>query len=86
VEKNTVTIPFVRRLNTTGTASLVQSDRARARFLKNGRGGSSLKATVPDAIFGVPSTNQVVDYVISASDRRTTNTGKCVCFRTLTVE
>jgi len=66
VEKNTVTIPFVRRLNTTGAASLVQSDRARARFLKNGRGGSSLKATVPDAIFGVPSTNQVVDYVITA--------------------
>ena len=53
-----VTIPFVRRMNLTGTAKIIELDQARAKTLKS-RANSGFKQT---AVFDVPATNQAVDY------------------------
>ncbi|KAI0752477.1 acid protease [Daedaleopsis nitida] len=56
-----VTLPFVRRLNTTGTAKLLEIDQARAKGLKT-RASKNPGVFQQGAIFDVPATNQVVDY------------------------
>ena len=61
---SSVTLPFARRLNTTGIPNLLAVDQARAKALKARAtsGAQGLKAPMALAA-DVPATNQVVDYV-----------------------
>ncbi|OBZ76839.1 Polyporopepsin [Grifola frondosa] len=63
VRDSPVTLPFARRMNFTGSATLLEIDQARAKALK----ARSLSHEIFDksAVIGVPATNQVVDYIVS---------------------
>ena len=72
VRKLPVTIPFVKRMNFTGTLSLLEHDQKRVQHLKaraNARlNGKPIDASVvPDATGSgsIAVTNQLVDYVAS---------------------
>ncbi|KAI0752479.1 acid protease [Daedaleopsis nitida] len=56
-----VTLPFARRLNFTGAASLLQLDQARAQTLKAHAAATGKFTKAP--IINVPATNQAVDHV-----------------------
>lgn len=68
-----VTLPFARRMNVTGGADVLKMDQARARSLRSKSHASGvksqaeLKKTAVGAAFGVPSTNQGVDYIVEVS-------------------
>lgn len=58
-----VTLPAVKRINTTGTLNLVAHDRARIAGFRARATKGSLQ---PETIVGsVPATNQAVDYVVN---------------------
>ncbi|TCD61549.1 hypothetical protein EIP91_008260 [Steccherinum ochraceum] len=59
-----VTLPLAKRVNVTGTATLLQRDQARAQSLKR-LGEASAGGVVSNAAIGVPATNQLVDYVVN---------------------
>ena len=61
-----IKLPFVRRMNTTGISKLLQMDQARAKALKV-RGNKNPGVFQHDAIFEVPATNQVVEFVTTVS-------------------
>ncbi|KAL4253204.1 peptidase A1 family protein [Abortiporus biennis] len=67
-DKSPVTLPFARRLNTTGTANLLKIDQARALALKNHANvkpqPKSKFQTAASAAFGLPSDNQAVEYTV----------------------
>ena len=62
-----LTLPLIRRLNTTGTLKLLAKDQARAKALK------TLSRTDPDsvaqqgAIINIPGTDAIVDYTVDVS-------------------
>ncbi|THH26964.1 hypothetical protein EUX98_g7216 [Antrodiella citrinella] len=58
-----VTLPFAKRVNVTGTSTLIQHDQARARGLKR-LGQARAGGVVSDAV-DVPATNELVDYVVN---------------------
>ena len=63
-----VTLPFTRRLNTTGIPSLLAVDQARAKALKARAQSNPGGLKSPFAVVAnVPATNQVVDYVATGS-------------------
>ena len=60
-----VSLPMVKRINTTGTLDLVAHDKARIAGLRARASGSKIQS---DSIVGsVPSTNQAVDYVVNVN-------------------
>ncbi|KAI0752478.1 family A1 protease [Daedaleopsis nitida] len=61
-----VTLPFVRRLNTTGISKLLDIDQARAKTLK-ARASKGPSALQQNAIFDAPATNQAVDYTTTVT-------------------
>ena len=61
-----VTLPIAKRVNVTGTTTLLQKDQARARNLKQ-FGAAKTNGLVSDAVVGVSATNQLVDYVVNVS-------------------
>ena len=65
---SSISLPFVRRMNTTGIRNLLQVDQARARALKarakSNPGGVRFPMAPTD---DVPATNQVVDYVATVA-------------------
>ncbi|OBZ76214.1 Polyporopepsin [Grifola frondosa] len=63
VRDSPVTLPFARRLNFTGSATLLEIDQARAKALK-ARSQSQGKFD-KSAVISVPATNQAVDYTVS---------------------
>lgn len=66
VRDSTITIPFAKQVNLTGSATLVQLDQARAKALKeHGSAKSSGKFVVAAA--SVPVTNTGVSYIASVS-------------------
>ena len=66
VRDSTITIPFAKQVNLTGSATLVQLDQARAKALKeHGSTKSSGKFVVAAA--SVPVTNTGVSYIASVS-------------------
>ncbi|KAI0752481.1 family A1 protease [Daedaleopsis nitida] len=61
-----VTLPFVRRVNMTGTAKLLEIDQARAKALKT-RESKNSGVLQKNAVINVPITNQAVSYVATVS-------------------
>ncbi|CAL1710300.1 unnamed protein product [Somion occarium] len=60
-----VTLSFARHLNFTGTVNILQKDQARAHELKT-KQRNILHDKIPtSAAFGIPATNQAVDYVVN---------------------
>ncbi|KAH8080683.1 acid protease [Cristinia sonorae] len=70
VRKSPVTLPFARRMNVTGGRDIFRMDQARAKSLKTvssihgAQSKEELKKSAAGAAFGVPSTNQGVDYIV----------------------
>ena len=64
-----VSLPLVKRMNFTGTASLLERDQKRIKMLKARAhakiNGVSVDSIVPDASGSVSATNQLVDYVVN---------------------
>lgn len=60
------TLPFVRRMNMTGTAKLLELDQARAKMLK-ARANGNQGVFQQGAMIQVPATNQIVDYAATVS-------------------
>lgn len=76
-----VTLPFVRRVNTTGVANILQRDQARAKMFK-GRAASKSSSAFQQAasVFDAPATNQAVDYTTTVSIHcRLINTKLTMC-------
>lgn len=65
IRDSTVTLPFAKRVNATGTLNLVAHDRARVQGLRAKGSGVSHGALQPDIVGEVPATNQAVDYVVN---------------------
>ena len=62
-----VTLPIAKRLNFTGTVSLLERDQKHAQALK-ARANAKLNGEFVEAAAGsVPVTNQLVDYVANVS-------------------
>lgn len=60
-----ISFPVAKRVNSTvGVAGLAQRDQQRAKFLKQ-RGNGQLRQA--SSVGSVPSTNQLVDYVVNVS-------------------
>lgn len=64
VRNSPITLSFARRINATGIQNLLKIDQARAKEIKNQSKAQRHNATSA-AVFGVPATNQVVDYILS---------------------
>ena len=66
--KNPISIPIARRVNATSAKDLLKFDQARAKAFKNRPSVQPHQKTVSaaEAAFGVPVTNQAVDYAMSA--------------------
>ena len=63
-----VTLPFVRRVNTTGVANILQQDQARAKMLKaRAASGSPSVFQQAAAVSNLPVTNQGINYVTTVS-------------------
>ncbi|KAH9934585.1 family A1 protease [Epithele typhae] len=60
-----MSLPFVRRVNTTGVPSIIQHDQARAKVLKANR--AETRGFQQAAVFNVPATNQAVDYTTTVT-------------------
>lgn len=75
VHKSPVTLPFARRMNVTGGRDIFRMDQARAKSLKTvsslhgAQSKEELKKSAAGAAFGVPSTNQGVDYIVEVCHR-----------------
>lgn len=73
VQASKATLPFARRVNTAGSASVVRLDQARAQSLRDRAAGkfagvsSATEAAQQAAAFDVPVTAQVVSYVAEVS-------------------
>ena len=65
-----ITLPLARRLNTTGTAKLLEQDQARAKALVERTHADPAK--FQNAPTNVPATNVAVGYITSV--RRSSNT------------
>lgn len=68
IKKSPVSLPFARRINATSIQNLLKIDQARAKALKNRtKAQAGKKVTTSAAAFGVPATNQAVDYILNVS-------------------
>ncbi|PSR71071.1 hypothetical protein EW026_g3656 [Hermanssonia centrifuga] len=67
VRDSPISLPLVRRVNSTGTISLVERDQARVRHLKARANALAAGKFEEDAVTSVPATNQLVDYAVSVS-------------------
>lgn len=75
VRDSPVTLPFARRLNVTGGRDIMRMDQARAKSLRvKSLDSSHVHTSEADvmrkavgAAFGVPSTNQGVDYIVQVN-------------------
>ncbi|KAK7680342.1 hypothetical protein QCA50_016582 [Cerrena zonata] len=67
ITKSPVSLPFARRINATSIQNLLKIDQARAKALKTRtkaqRGSNKVSASA--AAFGIPATNQAVDYILN---------------------
>ena len=77
VRKSPVTLPFARRMNVTGSRDILNMDVARAKSLRSKttevekvqpKSQDDLWRQAVGSAFGVPSTNQGVDYVVEVSN------------------
>lgn len=64
IRNNPVTLQVARRINATSVRDLLKIDQARAKAIKN-RPKVQSHNTTAAAVFGVPATNQAVDYILS---------------------
>ncbi len=72
-----VSLPIAKRLNFTGTVSLLERDQKHAQALKN-RANAKLNGQFVEAAAGsVPATNQLVDYVVNVGVGSPATTCKC---------
>lgn len=65
-QASTATLPFARRVSTSGSASVVKFDQARAQSFRDRAAGKFEgvgSATQAASVFNVPVTAQVVSYV-----------------------
>ncbi len=68
-----ISFPVAKRVNSTvGIAGLAQRDQQRAKFLKQ-RGNGQLRQA--SSVGSIPSTSQLVDYVVSVSCSSTVSRG-----------
>lgn len=68
-----ISFPVAKRVNSTvGVAGLAQRDQQRAKFLKQ-RGNGQLRQA--SSVGSIPSTSQLVDYVVSVSYSSTVRRG-----------
>ncbi|KAI0078070.1 acid protease [Panus rudis PR-1116 ss-1] len=65
IRDSPITLSVARRFNLTGAANMVKMDQARAKALKTRPKVQPHNRTTNDAVFGVPATNQAVDYVLN---------------------
>ena len=61
-----VSLPLAKRFNFTGTARLVEHDKARASGLK-AYGTARKLGTRQDAVISVPAVNEVMNYALAVS-------------------
>ncbi|KAK7680347.1 hypothetical protein QCA50_016587 [Cerrena zonata] len=64
IRKSPVTLPFARRINATSVRDLLKIDQARAKAFKNRPQVQQRITPASAAAFGVPATNQAVDYIL----------------------
>ena len=62
VNQHLVSIPFAKRVNTTGSVNVVKNDLARIKALKNRAAPTVFEQ---DAVISAPVTNELVSYIAS---------------------
>lgn len=67
IRKSPITLPFARRINATSVRDLLKIDQARAKAIKNRPQVQPQIKPGSAAAFGVPATNQAVDYILNVS-------------------
>ena len=65
VRNSPITLPFARRINATSVRELLKIDQARAKSIKNRPQVQPHTKSGSAAVFGVPATNQAVDYILN---------------------